>query len=73
MASKVNGKAARARNASPSLPEVVDSNELKYSKRNKLIDFRARAGGGMRSKGRKNVQHHREQRKKKEVRPYAEG
>lgn len=52
MASKAIGKAARERNAYPSLPEVVDSNYMKDIKRNKLIDLRARAGGGMRSKGR---------------------
>lgn len=52
MASKAIGKAARERNAYPSLPDVVDSNYMKDIKRNKLIDLRARAGGGMRSKGR---------------------
>ena len=40
MASKASGKAARARNASPSLPEVVDSNYMKdITKLKKLTGF----------------------------------
>ena len=45
-------KSGKGEECFPSLPEVVDSHEKKDIKRNKRIDFRTRAGNGMRSKGR---------------------
>ena len=52
-----NRKSSKGEECLPLTAEVVDSHEKKDTKRNKRIDLRTRAGGGMRSKGRKNVQH----------------
>lgn len=45
-------KSSNGEECFPLTAEVVDSNYMKNIKRNKRIDFRTRAGNGMRSKGR---------------------